>query len=103
MENIIKLTTDTVVSIDMEDSLLVERKFYEYNAGKDNIAFLMKESDINWEILQNYIDVVETRYVELELLKKEIITKYCPSNYINKKYTYEFLFETYEIKFSLVE
>lgn len=95
--------SNIIVSINKEDSLLMERKFYEYNAGKDTIAFLMKESDINWEILQNYINVVETRYVELELLKNEMDKKYCPDNYINKNYKYEFLFDTYEMKYSLME
>lgn len=46
-------------NIHTEDSNLVERKFYEYNAGKDNIAFLMKDSDVNRELLQEYISISE--------------------------------------------
>ena len=79
----------------------MERKFYEHQAGRDNIAFLMKEKDINWEILQHYIDVVETRWVELELLKKEMGDKYCPEEYKDDFYSYEFLFDKNMMKFVL--
>ena len=66
------------IEIPYKESLKVERLFYEHKAGQDNIAFLMKDKDINYDILQEYIDVVESRYVELELLKHELGDKYKP-------------------------
>ena len=100
----IKLETKAgIVDIDEQDSLLVERKFYEHQAGRDNIAFLMKDKDVNWDILQHYIDVVETRWVELEMLKDEMDKKYCPENMRNKPHGSEFLFDTKQMKFVLGE
>lgn len=100
----IKLVNNSeIVKIESEDSLLVERKFYEHQAGRDNIAFLMKDKDVNWDILQHYIDVVETRWVELEMLKDEMDKKYCPENMRNKPHGYEFLFDTKQMKFVLGE
>lgn len=92
-----------IVDIDEQDSLLVERKFYEQQAGRDNIAFLMKDKDVNWDILQHYIDVVETRWVELEMLKSGMDKKYCPENMRNEPHGYEFLFDTKQMKFVLGE
>lgn len=92
-----------IVDIDEQDSLLVERKFYEQQAGRDNIAFLMKDKDVNWDILQHYIDVVETRWVELEMLKSEMDKKYCPESIKDKPHGYEFLFDTKQMKFVLGE
>ena len=103
MENIIIMNKDIVVEIDEQDSLLIERKFYEHQAGRDNIAFLMKDKDVNWDILQHYVDVVETRWVELEMLKSEMGKKYCPESLKDKPYGFEFLFDTHEMKFRLGE
>ena len=96
----IKLVNNSeIVKIESEDSLLVERKFYEHQAGRDNIAFLMKDKDVNWEILQHSINVVEERFVELELLKNEMDKKYCPENLQKVGHGYEFLFDTEEMRF----
>ena len=101
MGNIINLNKNVIVSIDEQDSLLVERKFYEHQAGRDNIAFLMKDKEINWDILQHYVDVVETRWVELEMLKGEMDKKYRPDSIKGKNYGYEFLFDTHEMKYTV--
>lgn len=96
---IVSINKTEFVGIDAQDSLLVERKFYEHQAGRDNIAFLMKDKDVNWEILQHYIDVVETRWVELEMLKDAMDKKYCPNYMIGKQHRYEFLFDKQQMKF----
>lgn len=101
--SIISINKEDFVNIDGQDSLLVERKFYEHQAGRDNIAFLMKDKDVNWDILQHYIDVVETRWVELEMLKAEMDKKYCPENMVDKPHGYEFLFDKQQMKFTLGE
>jgi hypothetical protein len=82
-----------IVKIDSEDSNLIERKFYEHAAGKDNISFLMKDADINRELLQDYINIVETRFFELEKSKTLISKKYEPVEFNGKPYTYSFNFE----------
>ena len=67
-----------VIKISSEDSSLIERKFYEHAAGKDNIAFLMKDKDVRFDLLQEYINVVEVRFFELEKYKNFISKKYLP-------------------------
>lgn len=81
------------IKIEPEDSNLIERKFYEHAAGKDNIAFLMKDSSINNLLLQEYINIVEVRYYELEKSKRLISKKYEPTELEGKQYTYTFNFE----------
>lgn len=82
-----------VIKIDSEDSNLIERKFYEHAAGKDNIAFLMKDADVNRDLLQEYISIVEVRFFELEKLKVLISKKYEPVELKGKSYVYTFDFE----------
>mgnify|MGYP006974633129 CR=1 FL=1 len=82
-----------VIKIDSEDSNLIERKFYEHAAGKDNIAFLMKDADVNRDLLQEYISIVEVRFFELEKLKVLMSKKYEPVELKGKSYVYTFDFE----------
>lgn len=81
------------IKILSEDSNLVERKFYEHAAGKDSIAFLMKDADVNSELLQDYINIVEARFYELEKTKALISKKYEPIELKGKSYNYSFDFE----------
>jgi hypothetical protein len=81
------------VRIHSEDSNLVERKFYEHAAGKDSIAFLMKDSDVNRDLLKEYIYLVEVRFYELEKCKALISKKYEPIELKGKPYSYSFNFE----------
>lgn len=81
------------VKIYPEDSNLVERKFYEYMAGRENIAFLMKDTDVNSGLLKEYIHTVEVRFYELEKSKMLISKKYEPVELKEKPYNYSFNFE----------
>lgn len=90
-----------VVKIDSEDNILVERKFFEHQAGKDTIAFLMKDKDIQWDTLQHYINVVETRFTELELTKEAITKKYLPKDFENASYNYSFDFNNETIIYEI--
>lgn len=81
------------IRINPEDSNLVERKYYEKEAGKDSISFLMKDADVNRELLQDYINIVEVRFVELEKLKTFMSKKYEPIELKGKSYIYTFNFE----------
>ena len=82
-----------IIKINSEDNNLVEIKFYEHAAGKDNIAFLMKDIDVNRELLQEYINAVEVRFYELQKAKALISKKYEPTELKGKSYTYTFNFE----------
>ena len=82
-----------IVKIDSEDSNLIERKFYEYRAGRENISFLMKDKEVNIELLNEYIRIVEVRYCELEKTKVLMSKKYEPFDLKGKPYSYSFDFE----------
>lgn len=90
-----------VVKIDSEDSVLVERKYFEHMAGKDTVAFLMKDKDIKWDTLQHYINVVESRFTELELTKEAITKKYLPNDFEDATYTYSFDFNNESIIYNI--
>lgn len=81
------------VKIDSQDSNLVERKFFEHTAGKDNVAFLMKDKDVNEALLDRYITTVEVRFCELEKVKRLLSKKYEPAELKGKAYEYSFDFE----------
>lgn len=90
-----------VVKIDSEDSVLVERKYFEHMAGKDTVAFLMKDKDIQWDTLQHYINIVESRFTELELTKEAITKKYLPKDFDGATYTYSFDFNNESIIYNI--
>lgn len=82
-----------IVKIHEEDNNLLERKFFEHAAGKDNVAFLMKDKDVNEAILDRYITTVEVRFYELEKVKRLLSKKYEPAELKGKAYEYSFDFE----------
>ena len=95
MKGIIKM--QIVVKIDSEDNVLVERKFFEHAAGRDNVAFLMRDRNISWETLQHYVNVVEERFIELEITKEEIARKYEPKELEGASYNYQYDFNNESI------
>ena len=94
-----------IVSIPEQTSLSVERLFYEYTAGRESVKFLMKDMDVRWDILQNYVNVVEARFTELEMLKKSISKENLPEEIEQSglPYDYEFLFDESSIRYTLKE
>ena len=84
------------VKLDHLDSESVERSWYEYNASKDIIGYLMSQETVNEEYLQQYINVTERRFVELEMKKTAIDNKYRPLEFTGNG-TYEFDFENEEL------
>ena len=82
-----------IVRIDEEDSNLVERRFYEHASMRDSVAFLMKDKDVNEELLDKLVRSVGSRYYELEKTKRLISKKYEPLELKGKSYTYSFDFE----------
>lgn len=90
-----------VVKINSEDSKLVERMYYEHEAGKDNVAFLMHDKDVVWENLQYYIKEVDHRFFELEKAKRDMTKKYEPKEFEGKDYNYSFDFSNEEITYEI--
>ena len=86
------------VKIQREESETVERLFFEHRAGQDNIAFLMKDKGVRYDLLQEYIDVVECRYVELEMMKSELAEKYKPDKKATYNYKFDFRNETIQFE-----
>lgn len=78
-----------------EDSEVIERGWYEYTAARDIIGYLMEKEKVNEEYLQQYINIAERRYAELEMKKVAADKKYRPEG-INPT-GYSFDFETEEI------
>ena len=76
-----------------EDSNLLERKFYEHAALKDCVAFLMKDKDVNKELLDKYVRSVGSMYYELEKAKRLLSKKYEPQELRGMSYDYYFNFE----------
>lgn len=81
------------VKIYSEDSNLVERLFFEHAAMKDCVAFLMKDKDVNQELLDKYVRSVGGMYYELEKAKRLLSKKYEPHELRGKSYEYHFDFE----------
>lgn len=94
-----------IVPIPEETSVKVERLFYEYTAGRESVKFLMKDSEVRWDVLQNYINIVEARFTELEMLKKGVTDTYLPIEIRQNgiAYDYEFLFDQSAIQYTLLE
>ena len=88
------------IQIDEFDSARVERLFYLSNAKLSNVAFLMKDSDIDKENLMAYIKEADEVRVEMELTRNAIAKKYLPKSLVGKGFNYEFLFDTNEIAYT---
>lgn len=87
MWNIYKITVDS------EDINIVERKHFEHAAMRDCVAFLMKDVDVNQELLDKYVKNVCGMYYELEKSKRLLSKKYEPNELHDKSYEYYFDFE----------
>ena len=84
------------IEIPYEDSIAVERLFYEWNSGRANIAFLMKDSEIDDKVLSKYIHIVDEKFAELEMLKRRLSKQYEPAD-LPVDHEYEFDFDNHAI------
>lgn len=84
-----------VVKISQEHSDYVEKLFFEYNALKDLIVYMSKDSDVREEDKDYYLEKLGTMYSKLELAKEQVVAKYAPDSYK----TYKFLFPECSIQF----
>lgn len=83
------------VQIPYDVSADVERRFFEYNATKNILAYLMSRDDVLATHLEKYIRQAETRFTELELMKEQVTQQYAPEGLAD--YGYEFDFNKSEI------
>lgn len=90
-----KKGTFMVVKISPEHSDYVEKLFFEYNALKDLIVYMSKDSDVREEDKDYYLEKLGTMYSKLELAKEQVVAKYAPDSYK----TYKFLFPECSIQF----
>lgn len=84
------------ITIKPEESLLVEKLFFEYNASVDVLKFLATQDNISVETLKKYNDIIMEKNWELEQAKKAITSRYQPED----SKTYVFIFEENAIEFT---
>lgn len=78
------------VKLSHEDTTLIERLFYEYNAARDIIGYLMQQDKINETYLQQYINIAEKRFTELEMNKNAVDKAYRPEGINPSSYSFDF-------------
>lgn len=82
----------TIVNIPIELSDWIEKLFFEYNARLNVFKFLIKDNDIEQNILDKYQKEIENKYTELELAKKQVSEQFKPHDF-NDSYIYNFNFD----------
>lgn len=82
----------TIVNIPTELSDWIEKLFFEYNARLNVFKFLIKDNDIEQNILDKYQKEIENKYTELELAKKQVSEQFKPYDF-NNSYIYNFNFD----------
>lgn len=78
------------VQIPHDVSAEVERRFFEYNAAKDIIKYLMTRDDVLESKLMWYINNTESRFIELEMMKEEVTAQYKPEGISDYGYEFDF-------------
>ena len=89
-----------VVNIGEENSRKMEKIWYEYNAARDIVKFLMEGGTVPFENLQDYLQVAEVRFVESEKMKERLAAEFKPEEVDLTKYNYGFDFEQFTITFT---
>lgn len=88
------------VNIGEENSRKMEKIWYEYNASRDIVKFLMESGTVPFENLQDYLQVAEVRFVESEKMKEALAREFKPEEVDLTKYNYGFDFENFAITFT---
>lgn len=89
-----------VVNIGEENSRKMEKIWYEYNASRDIIGFLMQQDGVKFENLQDYLQVAEVRFTESEKTKEALAREFKPEEVDLTKYNYGFDFDNFTITFT---
>ena len=85
------------VLMNATDSAIVELSFHEYNSTLSIINYLIKDNDIDKNLLQEYNNEADRRYIKLELYKNMMSKKYLPKICSNKNYNFSFNFDENKI------
>lgn len=88
------------VNIGEENSRKMEKIWYEYNAARDIVKFLMEGGTVSFENLQEYLMVAEARFVESEKMKESLAKEFKPEEVDLTKYNYSFNFDDFTIEFT---
>lgn len=88
------------VNIGEENSRAMEKVWYEYNASRDIVKFLMEGGTVPFENLQDYIQVAEVRFVKSEKMKENLAREFKPEEVDLTKYNYSFDFDNFSIVFT---
>lgn len=82
--------TVKVLEADLND---LERMWYEYNAARDIIGFLMTQKNVVWDTLQEYINIAEKRFTVCEMMKAKVANKFLPDGLVlaNCDYSFDFV------------
>lgn len=87
------------IEIAETDAREVERLWYQYNGSRDIIKFLMSDKTVDFDVLQEYINVAEDRFTELEMKKAAVAKIYKPEEVDLTKYNFSFDFNEDRIIF----
>lgn len=87
------------VELTSDDARLVEKLWYQYNGSRDIIKFLMSDNTVIFSTLQEYINIAEVRFTELEMTKTSIANKYKPEEVDLSRYNFSFDFAEDKIIF----
>lgn len=85
------------VTLPLDLSHDVERLFFEYMASLSVSRYLMSQDGIRESMMQMYLDAVECKWIELEMLKQRVVKEY-PSTF--EYANYEFEFDASRIKYT---
>lgn len=69
-----------IVNIPENLCIEIERRYFEYEAAKHLIGYLMSRKDTQVELLQMYLDSAELKFADLEMMKNEVISAYPSQN-----------------------
>lgn len=73
--------------ITYDESILIEKSYYEYKSSLDILSYLMKQDKINENYLNQYLKKSEEYYIIFEETKQLIFNKY---NLHLKTYNFDF-------------
>ena len=70
------MTNFEIVDIPENLCIEVERRYFEYEASKHLIGYLMSRDDIKLDFLQAYLDASEIKFADLEMMKNSVVAQY---------------------------
>ena len=97
------MSRKTIINIDEQFAVMLEKAHYEYNTIRDNVAFLIEQhkddaSFIDSPLFEKYHDREIAKKIEYEALKDELVKKYIPDDIIaTNQYSWSMDFENKQL------